>query len=240
MSLPEIGVAGRRLGFQNGRNRFAVARDNGDAMIPVVVHRDNVEDVLSTIYGADRMARAKQMGFYTDMPLYHGTAGDFRAFDPAKGGDTNSAAPAQMGLSASRQPDAAEEFAQMTASKGTGNPSVIPLLHRSDRPVHLELAGDEMDHEIAATLSKAWDDGYTSVLMHNYTSPGGKTPRDILIVRDPAQLRSPFAQFDPAKRNSRDLLAGIAGLPVAAGVAGSAIKYGLVAADHGPSADGAR
>jgi hypothetical protein len=42
MSLPEIGVAGRRLGFQNGRNRFAVARDNGDAMIPVVVHRDNV------------------------------------------------------------------------------------------------------------------------------------------------------------------------------------------------------
>jgi hypothetical protein len=102
----------------------------------------------------------------------------------------------------------------------------------------LELTGDEKNHEIAATLSKAWDDGFTSVLMRNYTTPGGKTPRDILIVRDPAQLRSPFAQFDPAKRNSRDLLASIAGLPVAAGVAGSAIKYGLVPAEHDAFAEG--
>jgi hypothetical protein len=47
-------------------------------------------------------------------------------------------------------------------------------------------------------------------MLRNYTSPGGKVG-DILVVRDPAQLRSPFAQFDPAKRNSRNLLAGIAG-----------------------------
>jgi hypothetical protein len=236
MSLPEIGVAGRRLGFQNGRNRFAVARDNGDAMIPVVVHRDNIEDVLATVYGADRMTRARQMGFYTDMPLYHGATGDFRAFDPARAGDTSSGAPPRMEVSASLQPDVAEELA---ASNGPdSHPAVVPLIHRSDRRAQLELTGDEKNHEIAATLSKAWDDGYTSVLMRNYTTPGGKTPRDILVVRDPAQLRSPFAQFDPAKRNSSDLLASIAGFPVAAGVAGSAIKYGFVPAEHDAFAEG--
>jgi hypothetical protein len=118
--------------------------------------------------------------------------------------------------------------------------SVIPLLYRSDRRAQLELTGDEKDHEIAATLSKAWGDGYTSVLMRNYTTPGGKTPRDILAVRDPAQLRSPFARFDPAKRNSSDLLASIAGFPLAAGVAGSAIKYGLVPVNPDPFADSDR
>jgi hypothetical protein len=70
-----------------------------------------------------------------------------------------------------------------------------------------------MNHEIAATLADAWERGHESVLLRNYTSPGGQTG-DILVVRDPAQLRAPTAQFDPAKRNSRNLLAGTAGVSV--------------------------
>lgn len=35
MSLPEVDATNGRIGFTNGRNRFAVARDNGEAMIPV-------------------------------------------------------------------------------------------------------------------------------------------------------------------------------------------------------------
>jgi hypothetical protein len=48
-------------------------------------------------------------------------------------------------------------------------------------------------------------------MLRNYTSPGGRSG-DILVVKDPAQLRSPNAKFDPAKRNSNDLSASIAGL----------------------------
>jgi hypothetical protein len=35
MSLPEVDATNGRIGFTNGRNRFAVARDNGEAIIPV-------------------------------------------------------------------------------------------------------------------------------------------------------------------------------------------------------------
>jgi hypothetical protein len=158
---------------------------------------------------ASRMARAKQMGFHTEMPLYHGTAPtkEFNSFDRARSGDTTSAAPARLGVFASLQPDVAEDFAHLAASKeGAGYPVLYPLLHRSDRPAALTLSGNETNHEVAATLAQAWDDGYTSVLFRNYTSPGGKTPRDIVVVKDPNQLRSPFAKFDPAKRDSSFLL----------------------------------
>jgi len=103
------------------------------------------------------------------------------------------------------------------AAKNTGgNPQVIPLLHRAENPVQIELTGGETNHEIASALADAWARGHDSVLLKNYTSPGGKIG-DAVVVRDPAQLRSPFAQFDPAKRYSRDLLAGLAG----AGILGS-------------------
>jgi hypothetical protein len=42
---------------------------------------------------------------------------------------------------------------------------------------------------------------------------------EVLIVKDPAQLRSPQAKFDPAKRNSAKLLAGGAGAAIAVGAA---------------------
>jgi hypothetical protein len=67
-------------------------------------------------------------------------------------------------------------------------------------------------------LKKAWDQGYDAVIVKNYTAPGGRTGT-VLVVKDLAQLRSPFAKFDPTKRNSSDLLAGLAGAGVLAPVA---------------------
>lgn len=158
---------------------------------------------------ASRMARAQDAGFYTNMPLFHGTADDFRAFDLNKGGRTTGAAPARQGVWLADDPSLAEEFARQAASKTGNDPSIMPLLHRSERPAQLTLKGTELDHEIAATLSQAWADGYTSVLLKNYTSPDGKTGQSIFVVKDPNQLRSPAAKFDPKKKNSSDLLAGI-------------------------------
>ena len=94
------------------------------------------------------------------------------------------------------------------ASRGTGNTSLMPLVHRAERPAVVRLSGDEKNHEIAATLAQAWDDGYDAVMLKNYTSSGGKMG-DIVVVRDPSQLRSPFAAFDPEKKQSANLLGSV-------------------------------
>jgi hypothetical protein len=108
----------------------------------------------------------------------------------------------------------------MAARNIGGYPMVKPLLHRADKPGVIDVAGQRWNNQdIAATLQESWDKGFDAVMIKNYTSPAGKSG-DILVVQDPVQLRSPYAQFDPAKRQSRDLLAGIAGA-AALGAAGS-------------------
>jgi hypothetical protein len=46
---------------------------------------------------AGALARADAGGFYTSMPLYHGTARAFSKFDPAKGGQTTGVKPGELG-----------------------------------------------------------------------------------------------------------------------------------------------
>jgi hypothetical protein len=210
MSLPEIGVAGRRLGFQNGRNRFAVARDNGDAMIPVVVRRDNIEDVLSTVYGADRMTRARQMGFRTDMPLYYGSGEELSSLRAVP---TTAAGMESPGVSLAMDPRLANQIA---AARGSGqtNPQVYRLFHRAERPTSLTQDGSETHGEVVATLRDAFDAGHDSVMIKNYTPPGGLGGQNIIIVRDANQLRSPNAVFDPARKFDPHLLAGLGGITV--------------------------
>lgn len=72
----------------------------------------------------------------------------------------------------------------------------------------IDLQGNERDHEVAATLAQAWDDGFDAILMRNYTTPNGGKDQ-VLVVKDPAQLRSIFAKFDPKNVTSDDLLAGV-------------------------------
>lgn len=70
------------------------------------------------------------------------------------------------------------------------------------------LDGTESNHEVAATLDYLFRElGHDAAMLKNYTSPGGMTGQNILVVRDPNQLRSPWAAFDPTKIDSADLLA---------------------------------
>lgn len=154
-----------------------------------------------------RLARAQEMGFRTNMPLYHGTAANFDAFDLSRGGATSRSDVGQVGVSVARNPEVANEFAELAARRTHGDPSVLPLLHRAERPARITLDGSETNLEVAATLREAWDRGYDAVLLKNYTTPGGRTGEDIIIVKDPSQLRSPQAAFDPAQRSSANLLA---------------------------------
>jgi hypothetical protein len=85
-----------------------------------------------------------------------------------------------------------------------------PIWHRAERLFPLD-ARDLRFDEIQASLKEAWNQGHDAVMLRNYTAPGGRSG-DILVVKDPAQLRFPTAKFDPRKRNSSDLSASIAAL----------------------------
>lgn len=162
-----------------------------------------------------RLGRAQQMGFRTAMPLYHGSGESFSAFRAVPTTAEDMTTP---GVSVALDPDVANEFAQGNAQ---ANPQIYPLLHRADNPAVLNLTGDETHGEVVGTLRDAFDSGHDAVMLKNYTTPGGKTGKNIIIVRDANQLRSPHAAFDKAKKFSPELLAGIGGMMAipAAGIA---------------------
>jgi hypothetical protein len=162
-----------------------------------------------------RMARAKEMGFRTNMPLYHGSGSEFSA---AQAIPTTAAGMETPGVSLAFDPQVANEFATARGSEKT-NPQVYPLLHRAERPTSLTLDGSETHGQVVATLRDAFDAGYDAVMVRNYTSPGGIGGQNIVIVRDANQLRSPNAVFDPARKFDPHLLAGISGLSVLPGAA---------------------
>lgn len=180
---------------------------------------------------ASRAARDAQrageaLGFRFNMPLYHGSNQAFPAFRaPEPYGANTMVAPNKLGIAlAVDDPELAAEYAAgaVKRSGGQGSPQIYKTVHRADRPAALTLAADETDLDVAATLMDAWDAGHDAVMLRNYTSPGGLTGRNVLFVRDPAQLRSPWAAFDPAKRGSGDLLAGLGGLGLlGAGIMGA-------------------
>jgi hypothetical protein len=90
---------------------------------------------------------------------------------------------------------------------GAAGPNILQLFHRTRQPGVVVLQGDERDHEIAATSADAFDAGHDAVLIKNYDASGGLEGRNILVVKDPSQLRVPWAAFDPGKADSTDLLA---------------------------------
>jgi hypothetical protein len=155
---------------------------------------------------ASRMARAEEMGFRTGMPVYHGSGDSFSSFRAVPTTAKDMETP---GVSVALNPEVANEFAQ---GSGKASPQVYPLLHRADKPTSLMLDGSESHGEVVSTLKDAFDSGYDAVMLKNYTTPGGLRGQNIIIVRDANQLRSPNAMFDPAKKLSPNLLAGVAGM----------------------------
>jgi hypothetical protein len=159
---------------------------------------------------ASRMARAKEMGFRTDMPLYHGSGAQFSS---ARAVPTNSAGMESPGVSLALDPEVANEFAAARGSEKT-NPQVYKLLHRAERPASLTLDGSETHGQVVDALRSAFEAGHDAVMIKNYTSPGGISEQRIIIVRDENQLRSPNAAFDPARKFDPYLLASVSGLSV--------------------------
>jgi len=114
------------------------------------------------------------------------------------------------GVSTARDPRLANSFAELRVKQRGGEPQVYPLVHRADNPARITLKGDEDRHNVITTVKEAFDSGHDAVTSRNFETPWG--PQDIVIVRDANQLRVPWANFDPAKKDSANLLASGAGL----------------------------
>jgi hypothetical protein len=166
------------------------------------------------------MERARRMGFNVDRPLFHGTdSTDFRSFR---------AVPPWQAIRAGRSPglSLAEDLAvanklaepgvrsllglsPTSRSQGSpaGLPRIYPLFARSDKETHIGLRPGDDWGDIWRTVAGTFDDGYDAVHLSNYRMFPELGPQTNWMVRDPSQLRSWFARFDPSRRGSDDLLA---------------------------------
>ncbi len=213
LGLTPLGVAGSALDLIDAKRRadLAGAAIAAAGMIPGGRGGGRAAKGLAMDLES-RLARAKEMGFFTQMPLYHGSGS---AFDAIKSVPTDAPGRVLPGVSLSSNPEIANEFAAKARDRGLGeHPQVYKLLHRAENPARLIWTGDEDFEAVSATIRDAFDKGHDSVIIHNYTTAGGKKG-DILIVRDGNQLRSVNAAFNPAKRDSNNLLYGLAGAAMA-------------------------
>jgi hypothetical protein len=166
---------------------------------------------------ASRMARAEEMGFRRLEPsiTYHGTdkevAPGFLLNPPAR---ATSAPTAATGIWTAENPEIAASFANRSAR--TENPkgqNIVPVMARADNVGTLD-ATDKDIRVVAGTILDAWEAGYDAIRITNVDWYG--KPETFWVFKDPKQLRSPHAKFDPAERESSDLLSGkVAPVPVA-------------------------
>jgi hypothetical protein len=199
---------------------------------------------------ASRLARARELGFDVDQPLYHGSGANIFAFEPRRAGKNM-----QMnlpGVHLATDPKFASLYAdrrggnvydvfarpgkQLDATKlvveGTEEAQIVNALTKGTRkkPYWSNAAyKDETGPRITAPLSVYIDEnpnkaikelkerGYDSVLYkaesRSFNSPNSYTlhgSSPTLLVFDPKNIRSRRARFDPAQRESADLLAGLA------------------------------
>jgi len=146
-----------------------------------------------------RMIRAEDQGFDIDTRYFHGTDQDILAFDPALIGKGKGRTPAALpqGFYFSRKPEVASEYAVDDGA------NIIPvylktedLMTRGDLQAFKDFNAGEGD----SMLSRSGD---------------------VMIVRNPEQIRSTSAAFDPDEIGNPNIMASPASVGVAAGLLAS-------------------
>lgn len=162
---------------------------------------------------ASRMQRAKEMGFDTNKVLYHGTMNPENISEFKLGLNK---APGESGIFFATDPNIADLYAGYNPP-GTVFPApktgaVFPAHVRPGKQLVHDFEGGK--HGRDEIIRRAQAEGYDSVLLKNHYDAGGI--QDQVVILDPRNIRSRFAAFDPAKRNSADLLASYGPNPLAA------------------------
>lgn len=124
----------------------------------------------------------------------------------------------KLGVSLAEQPAVAEDFANLASQNASEGSALLPLRFRADKVGSIDLQGDELNSDIYGAVVDSWKEGFDAIHFKNYTTPQGKKG-SFVLVKDPSQVRSVNAAFDPAKKDSANLLAGIGG----AGILGASM-----------------
>jgi hypothetical protein len=221
--LDPLVIYGDKSSVRNsdGRHRAIAARELGMTEVPVIDLRKPAKPVNTLAMDeASRMARAKDMGFDVDQTLYHGSTRDLDEIrkQPRKK-QANPHAFNELGEAfLTDDPRIANNYATENTWERNVTGAVYPVHHGIKNPKIInydDIAG--MDEKgIKAIKKAALKEGHDGFKIGRY---GGEEGYDYVPFK-PEQIRSKFAKFDPAKRNSAKLLAGAAPF-AAAGLANS-------------------
>jgi hypothetical protein len=159
---------------------------------------------------ASQLSRARETGFQPDLKLYQWTdKPDFPAFaygEPR----AKSLGLSQPGFWAAEDPRYLDHMARLVGRENSQGGRVIPLFARFSKPARIDDVAGLTHQDVYFNIRNAWGDGYDAIRFGNYNTLANGLPTPTSVFRDPNQLRSPFARFDPARRDSADLLAGVA------------------------------
>jgi len=174
--------------------------------------------------------RAQAMGF--DMDVYHATKADIPAFDM---GRVKERFPYSFGIHTTTLPSEASVYAQKSAAnlEPMAGANILPLKARPGHALNIEtkmpsasMEADINRYQIMQELVDAKKAGkpFDSVVIGR--NRGDEWDGANYITRNPENLRSRFAAFDPARRNEADVLGradpallGLLGLGVGSGAA---------------------
>jgi hypothetical protein len=160
---------------------------------------------------ASRLARARDLGFDTSRPLFHGTDKTFDAFDISKA--RTSTEPAvffspDLEVANAFGPNVVEAFVrpgrQKILTKET-DPDLVPDIFRNE-PIDKKFIRYDR-HKFARAIEDAKAQGYDSVVFKGVVDPMTDGMADQVAVFNPRDIRSIHAAFDPAKADSALLLA---------------------------------
>jgi len=202
------------------------AGSDGEHLVRVVGNPENIQsrfvDPLP-LDEASRMARAKGMGFDLNETMYSGRGTDFAEFSPtppkrAAGGDNEAAS------WFTPDPALASHFADIASADDVvgsvfNGANVVPALIKPGKQKVVTVPFYNSDL-FSAIIREAKEQGYDTIRFKRVDEGlRGIGPSDQIAVLNPANIRSKFAKFDPSKKGSADLLAGVAG----AGLLGASV-----------------
>lgn len=106
-----------------------------------------------------------------------------------------------------------QELEQRRDLTGNQGANIIPAHVKLQNPLELEMHGMSVSRvrdKMNKTLSIARSKGHDGVIFYDLNE-GGNTPSNVYAVFKPEQIRSKFAEFNPKKKKSGNITAGIGG-----------------------------
>ncbi len=153
---------------------------------------------------ASRLGRARDLGFDTSTPLYHGTPNTWEGTGFRGVDDLSS----ERGIFLTPDPDVAHRYA---GAYNSTNGSVLPVYARIKNPMVVDMQGEIFTSEnMHNAIEAARNGGHDALIAHNMLdlshSDLYEAPQTQVAVFHPSNIRSAFATFDPAAESGSDLL----------------------------------